>query len=201
MDREGLPGAGAPIESSFITGGSQNEIFEIRRGDLHCALRTSAAQPAARTRRWDRARVAHHRRAERHGRAPHRGHRAVRRPLRARRRLLPHGLRRRLVAGRRQRAIHRRSTPIPRRGAALRSSSSTASPSCRASTGRRAGLEGLGRPDGFHERQVERWLRFLDRVRTRELPGPRRSHRVAADAPTRSTTCPGSCTATTSSPT
>ncbi len=34
-----------------------------------------------------------------------------------------------------------------------------------------AGLEGFGRPDGFHERQVDRWLAFLDRVRTRELPG------------------------------
>jgi aminoglycoside phosphotransferase (APT) family kinase protein len=32
-------------------------------------------------------------------------------------------------------------------------------------------LEGLGRPDGFHERQVDRWLRFLERVRARELPG------------------------------
>ena len=36
---------------------------------------------------------------------------------------------------------------------------------------RRAGLEGFGRPDGFHDRQVDRWLGFLDRVRTRELPG------------------------------
>ena len=33
------------------------------------------------------------------------------------------------------------------------------------------GLQDLGRPDGFHERQVERWTRFLERVRIRELPG------------------------------
>jgi len=33
------------------------------------------------------------------------------------------------------------------------------------------GLEDLGRPDGYHERQVERWLRFFDRVKTREVPG------------------------------
>ena len=39
MDKEGLPGAGLPVESSFISGGSQNEIFEIRRGELHGALR------------------------------------------------------------------------------------------------------------------------------------------------------------------
>ena len=36
---------------------------------------------------------------------------------------------------------------------------------------RAAGLEGLGRPEGFHDRQVDRWLRFLERVRSRDLPG------------------------------
>ena len=33
------------------------------------------------------------------------------------------------------------------------------------------GLEGFGRPDGFHERQVDRWLKFLDAYKVRELPG------------------------------
>ena len=32
------------------------------------------------------------------------------------------------------------------------------------------GLEGLGKPDGFLERQVSRWLGQLDRYRTRSLP-------------------------------
>ncbi|ODR23826.1 MULTISPECIES: phosphotransferase family protein [Mycolicibacterium] len=36
---------------------------------------------------------------------------------------------------------------------------------------RARGLEGFGRPDGFHERQVDRWLSFLDDYRVRELPG------------------------------
>src|SRR5437899_6925499 len=36
---------------------------------------------------------------------------------------------------------------------------------------RAKGLDDLGRPEGFHERQVERWTRFLERVQTRELPG------------------------------
>ena len=36
---------------------------------------------------------------------------------------------------------------------------------------RAQGLEGFGRPDGFHERQVDRWLAFLDSYRVRELPG------------------------------
>ncbi len=33
------------------------------------------------------------------------------------------------------------------------------------------GLHDLGRPDGFHERQVERWTAFLERIKGRELPG------------------------------
>jgi aminoglycoside phosphotransferase (APT) family kinase protein len=33
-----------------------------------------------------------------------------------------------------------------------------------------AGLEGFGKPDGFLERQVSRWLGQLDTYRTRELP-------------------------------
>jgi aminoglycoside phosphotransferase (APT) family kinase protein len=33
------------------------------------------------------------------------------------------------------------------------------------------GLDGFGRPDGFHDRQVDRWLTYLDRYRFRELPG------------------------------
>ncbi len=33
------------------------------------------------------------------------------------------------------------------------------------------GLEGFGRPENFHERQVDRWLAFLERIRCRDLPG------------------------------
>jgi aminoglycoside phosphotransferase (APT) family kinase protein len=33
------------------------------------------------------------------------------------------------------------------------------------------GLADLGRPDGFHERQVDRWTAFLERIKGRELPG------------------------------
>ena len=36
---------------------------------------------------------------------------------------------------------------------------------------RARGLEGLGRPEGFHERQVDRWTAFLERIQRRELPG------------------------------
>jgi aminoglycoside phosphotransferase (APT) family kinase protein len=33
------------------------------------------------------------------------------------------------------------------------------------------GLDGFGRPDGFHERQVERWTAHWDRFRFRDIPG------------------------------
>jgi aminoglycoside phosphotransferase (APT) family kinase protein len=36
---------------------------------------------------------------------------------------------------------------------------------------RSAGLADLGRPDGFHERQVERWRKQLNSYQGRELPG------------------------------
>jgi len=39
MDERGLPGAGSPVELRFISGGASNEIFEVRRGDVRLALR------------------------------------------------------------------------------------------------------------------------------------------------------------------
>jgi aminoglycoside phosphotransferase (APT) family kinase protein len=36
---------------------------------------------------------------------------------------------------------------------------------------RARGLDGFGHPDGFHERQVDRWTAFLNRIKGRELPG------------------------------
>ena len=33
------------------------------------------------------------------------------------------------------------------------------------------GLHDLGRPDGFHERQVDRWIGFLERIKGREIDG------------------------------
>jgi hypothetical protein len=38
LDAAGL-GVGAPLQSRFLSGGSQNEIFEITRGDLRAVLR------------------------------------------------------------------------------------------------------------------------------------------------------------------
>ncbi len=33
------------------------------------------------------------------------------------------------------------------------------------------GLDDLGRPDGFHDRQVDRWTSFFERIKGRDLPG------------------------------
>jgi len=39
MDDRDLPGSGEPLEATFITGGASNELFEIRRGEHRMALR------------------------------------------------------------------------------------------------------------------------------------------------------------------
>ena len=64
LDTQGL-GVGAPLEHGYISGGSQNEIYELRRGDLHCAMRIPPPQRAGLARRGHRAGVAHHRGADR----------------------------------------------------------------------------------------------------------------------------------------
>ena len=115
--------------------------------------------------------------------------------------LLSDGVRRRLVPHPGGHGLARRpSTPTSRPAGAWPSSWSTASPSCPRWTGRSRGLEGFGKPDGFHERQVDRWMSHLAAVQFRDLPGLDAA--AAWLRPTSpATTSPGSCTATTSSPT
>jgi aminoglycoside phosphotransferase (APT) family kinase protein len=36
---------------------------------------------------------------------------------------------------------------------------------------RAKGLADLGRPEGFHERQVDRWIGFFERIKNRDVPG------------------------------
>ncbi|MBL7499998.1 phosphotransferase family protein [Frankia sp. CNm7] len=49
MDSRDLPGRGLPVQARLLSGGRQNEIFEIRRGDFRAALRRPpAAAPAER---------------------------------------------------------------------------------------------------------------------------------------------------------
>ena len=64
---------------------------------------------------------------------------------------------------------------------------------------RAKGLDDLGRPDGFHERQVDRWTAFLDRIKAPSCPASTSPPWLRAHRPL--DYVPGSCTATTSSPT
>jgi aminoglycoside phosphotransferase (APT) family kinase protein len=170
MDSRGL-GAGAPLEHRFLSGGSQNEIYEIRRGDLLCVLRIPPpAAPADR----DNGIVREFRIIEAlHGTdVPHTPAIAL--------------CTDQSVLGRTFYLMGfvdgwspmstRRHWPAPfdtdvvaRRGLALQLIEGIAVLS--KVDWRSRGLGDLGRPDGFHERQVDRWTAFLNRVKTRELPG------------------------------
>lgn len=174
MDERGLA-PGETLETSFISGGTQNEIYEIKRGDLHAALRMPPdGAPEQRDdgilREWriiealdgtdvpitpaiaaceDRS--------------------VLGRPFY----LMG------FVDGWSPMDTSLRETggwPAPfdtdleaRRGLAFQLVEGIALLS--RVDWRARGLEGLGRPDGFHERQVDRWTRFLDRIKGRELPG------------------------------
>ena len=170
MDAQGL-GAGAPLEHLYISGGSQNEIYELRRGDLHCAMRIPPpTAPADRdngiVREWriiealDGTDV------------PHTEAIAVCTDPSVLGRTFylmgfVDGWSPMQTAGR---------WPAPfdtdldaRRGLAFELVEGIARLS--RVDWRSKGLEDLGRPDRFHERQVDRWTAFLGRIEGRELPG------------------------------
>lgn len=170
MDEEGLPGKGEPIEQRYVSGGSQNEIYEIRRGDLHAALRIPPpTAPEAR----DKGIVREWRIIEALDGTD-----------------VPHTA---AIAGCPDSSVLGRTFylmgfidgwspmgvdrwPAPfdsdlaaRAGLAYQLVEGIALLS--KVDWRSRGLEDLGRPDGFHERQVDRWTSFLDRIKARELPG------------------------------
>jgi aminoglycoside phosphotransferase (APT) family kinase protein len=169
MDGVGLA-KGEPIEHRFISGGTQNEIYEIRRGDLHAALRIPpTAAPAPR----DDGIVREWRIIEALGGTdvPHTEALAVCiDPAVLGRTFYLMGY----VEG--WSPMGRTGWPAPfdtdlaaRRGLAFELVDGIALLS--KVDWRARGLDDLGRPDGFHERQVDRWTAFLDRIRGRELPG------------------------------
>jgi aminoglycoside phosphotransferase (APT) family kinase protein len=170
MDGAGLPGKGEPIRLRFVSGGTQNEIYEVRRGDLHCALRIPpAAAPAGRDegiyREW--------RIIEALGGTdvPHTEAIAVcTDPAVLGRTFYLMGF----VDG--WSPMDQRRWPAPfdtdlaaRAGLAYQLAEGIALLS--KVDWRARGLLDLGRPEGFHERQVDRWSAFLDRIKGRELPG------------------------------
>ncbi|RBY86838.1 phosphotransferase family protein [Blastococcus sp. TF02A-26] len=172
LDSRGL-GTGAPLEHRFLSGGAQNEIFEIRRGDLHAALRMPpVSAPASRdegiVREW---RIIE---ALDGSAVPHTPAVALcEDPSVLGRPFYLMGF----VDGWSPMQLTDKRWPSPfdadadaRRGLALELVGGIVSMA--ALDWRAAGLEGLGRPDGFHERQVDRWTTFLQRVPgARQLPG------------------------------
>jgi aminoglycoside phosphotransferase (APT) family kinase protein len=171
MDETGLPGKGEPIEHRFLSGGSQNEIYEIRRGEVHGAIRIPPpTAPVSRDddilREWriiealDGTEVPH---------TPAIGVCKDKSVLG--RTFYMMGF----VDGWSPMDTGRR-WPEPfnsdleaRQGLAyqlVEGIGLLGNVDWRAK-----GLQDLGRPDGFHERQVDRWTAFLMRIKGRELPG------------------------------
>jgi aminoglycoside phosphotransferase (APT) family kinase protein len=170
MDRRGLPGRGEPIATRFITGGASNELFEVDRGEFRAALRIPPAK------------------------VPEGRDATMLREFRLLAALtdtdVPHA---RAIAVCDDPSVvggcfylmelvdgwspiqEGKTWPPPfddpgtRRGLAIELVDGIAKLS-RVDWQAR-GLVGFGRPEGFHDRQVDRWLGHLDAVRFREIPG------------------------------
>jgi aminoglycoside phosphotransferase (APT) family kinase protein len=169
MDAQGLA-VGQPLTHEFVSGGSQNEIYEITRGDVHGALRippptAPEARDAGILREWriiaalDGTDV------------PHTQAIAV--------------CEDQSVLGRAfylmgyvdgWSVMNTDGWPAPfdtdleaRQGLAFELVDGIARLS--KVDWQAKGLADLGRPDGFHDRQVDRWTAFLERIKGRELPG------------------------------
>jgi len=179
LDTTDLPGRAAPLECGFVSGGSQNEIFEIRRGDLHAALRKPpSSAPAARDdgilREWriiealDGTDVPHtpalgvctdisvlgrpfYLMGFVDGWSPMSG--SMPEPFAS-------------VPGARSELAYELIDGIVKMGEV---------------DWRGRGLDDLGRPDGFHDRQVPRWTAFYERIRAREVPGYEEATRWLAE--------------------
>ena len=172
LDQRGLGEAGAPVETSFISGGAQNHIFEIRRGDLHGAIRIPpASAPADRdggiVREW---RIIE---ALEGTDVPHTAAIAL---------CDDHDVLGRtfyimgFVDGWSPMQLNRGPWPEPfnsdteaRHGLSYALVDGIALLS--KVDWQAKGLDDLGRPDGFHDRQVDRWTSFFEKVKTREVEG------------------------------
>ena len=172
LDEEGLPGKGEPLEHRFIAGGSQNEIYEIRRGELHAALRIppTSAPPSRDDGIWREWRIIE---ALDGTDVPHtKAIAACQDTSVLGRAFYLMGF----VDGWSPMGLADKKWPAPfdtdheaRAGLAYQLVEGIA---LLGNVDWQAkGLADLGRPDGFHERQVDRWTSFLERIKGRELPG------------------------------
>ncbi|MBA2947846.1 phosphotransferase family protein [Streptomyces himalayensis] len=172
LDGQNLPGKGEPVEYRYLSGGTQNEIYEIRRGDMHCALRIPPPTAPA-----DRDKGIHREwriiEALDGTDVPHTPAVAVcTDPSVLGRTFYLMGF----VDGWSPMNLKDKKWPEPfasdpgaRAGLARQLTEGIALLS--KVDWRARGLTDLGRPDGFHERQVDRWTAFLDRIKGREIPG------------------------------
>ena len=170
LDDEGLPGKGEPIEARYVSGGSQNEIYEVRRGELHGAVRIPPpAAPANRDgailREW---RIIDALDGTDVPCTPALGMCAE--PSVLGRPFYMMGF----VDG--WSPMNTNGWPAPfdtdlgaRQGLAYQLVEGIALLS--KVDWKARGLHDLGRPDGFHDRQVDRWTAFLERIKGRQLPG------------------------------
>jgi aminoglycoside phosphotransferase (APT) family kinase protein len=170
MDDNGLAGKGEPLAVSYVSGGTQNEIYELRRGELHAALRIPPpSAPESRddgiVREW---RIIEALDGTDVPCTPALGLCADKSVLG--RVFYVMGF----VDG--WSPMNTDGWPAPfdtdleaRKGLAYQLVEGIA---LLGNVDWRArGLSDLGRPDGFHERQVDRWTAFLERIKGRELPG------------------------------
>ena len=170
MDEQPLPGRGEPVEARFISGGASNEIFEIKRGDARMALRRPPLK------------------------VPEGRNETMLREYRVLRALagtdVPHT---RVLAACEDTSVNGAcfylmdfvdgwscmnldGWPAPfdadleaRKGLAFELVDAIAK--LGQVDWKARGLEGFGKPDGFHERQVDRWLAHLSKFRFRDIPG------------------------------
>src|SRR5688572_29759531 len=171
MDARGLPGAGEPVEARFVTGGASNELFEIRRGEMRMALRRPPRE-VPKGRNESMLREGRVLTALRDTDVPHpRVHAVCDDPsvIGACFYLME------MVDGWSPISTGNR-WPAPfdgdlaaRRGLAFELVDAIAK--LARVDWRAKGLEGFGKPEGFHERQVDRWLAHLAAFRFRDVPG------------------------------
>jgi aminoglycoside phosphotransferase (APT) family kinase protein len=171
MDQVGLPGQGEPIEQRYLSGGSQNEIYEIRRGELHGAVRippptAPESRDAGILREWriiealDGTEVPH---------TPALGMCSDKSLLGRTFYMMGFvdGWSPMETMGRWPEPFN--SDLDARKELAYQLVEGIA---LLGNVDWKAkGLEDFGRPDGFHDRQVERWTAFLERIKGRDLPG------------------------------
>jgi aminoglycoside phosphotransferase (APT) family kinase protein len=171
MDEAALPGKGEPLTARFLSGGTQNVIYELTRGDERCVIRMPPpGAPADRDkgilREWriiealDGTEVPHTAAVGVCADASVLG-----RPFY----LMG------FVDGWSPMDTHGKwpepfdSDPSTRPGLSYQLAEGIALLS--KVDWQSKGLQDLGRPDGFHERQVDRWTGFFERIKAREVDG------------------------------